>query len=92
MEGHTMTTMALSDGRWFDLADATLWESRGQSLIVSTLYLIGGQWALHDATLATLLNTPAVLIDATAALEWIVLNGHPVPAELQSLAETTRLR
>lgn len=81
-----MPTMATTDGRWFDVADATKWDAPD-----GTLYHIAGRWVLRDE-LTAMLNTPASIVSHVVALTWLVSRGHDVPAELQPLAEQTRLR
>ena len=86
MEGKLMTTVALDNGQWFSLADSLSWRS-----VTGILYLIGVQWAVRDHADA-MLDGPAKLIDAQAALRWLTSAGHDIPEQLTALAEQTRLR
>jgi len=79
-------TRALSDGRWFDVADATKWESTG-----GTLFYIAGQWATHDMLAALMGNTPATIIDERAAVLWLTSAGFDIPEQLAEVAESLRI-
>lgn len=81
-----MPTMALDDGRWFDLADARQWRS-----VTGVLYLVGTTWVMRDHADA-MLDGPAKPIDPMAALVWLTSAGFDIPEKLKAIAEPSRLR
>lgn len=81
-----MATMALDNGQWFDVADASQWTSNGVSM-----FYVAGRWALRDLA-AAMLDGPAKLIDASAALTWLTCAGFDIPEQLTAIAESSRLR
>ncbi len=80
------STVALDDGRWFVLDDATCCQAHD-----GTLFQIAETWAVLDV-MALFDHTPAKIISQAEALLWLTSRGFAIPDAMSELAAASRLR
>ena len=92
-----MTRVALDGGGWFDRDAATSWEedywwnghnhcsrATGSQWDHERLYRTSrGRWVIKWSSQWQGSRTSYRVIDAAGAAEWLIRNGHDVPAELR---------